>query len=558
MKNACKNSYFFLLVSFVVTALLVGTTAFAQDKTGEIDKIFSWATPSTPGCAVAVSQNGKVIVNRAYGSADLERDVPNTSGTIFDAGSVVKQFVAASVLLLVEEGKLSLTEDVRKYIPELPDTGHKITLDHLLTHTSGIRDWTGIRPLAEGDPDVLTLTLRQRGLNFAPGEEWSYSNSGYVLLKEIVARTSGMSFSDFTQKRLFEPLKMKSTTYLLDMTDVVKNRALAYKKEKDRWKLDMYFGNDRGGGGLLSTPGDLLIWNDALTNGHFGAFVTEKLHEPAKLNNGRKLSYARALHVEPFRRGGKLVWHSGGAAGYSSLVGRLPEHGLSIAIMCNADEGARSAYASRIFDLFLPPAVAGSSAEVNKPAANAGGAGVTVGDLSGRAGLFFNEQTGQPLRLVAGNNTLSIAGGGPLVALAADRFRNQRASLSFMSQAEFELQFLSADQFEIKTKEGATTRYRRGQPYTPTAADLQAFAGRYRSDEVGAFFDMSPGKDSLMGRANDAPGAGLEFRPVDRDTFLLAGVILRFRRDKAGKVVAVDYSNPVVRNIKFTRLSDRQ
>ena len=213
MKNTSKNSYFFLLVSFVVTALLVGTPAFAQDKTSEIDKIFSWATPDTPGCAVAVSQHGKLVVNRAYGSADLERDVPISPNTIFDAGSVTKQFVAAAVLLLVEEGRLSLSDDVRKYIPELPDYGHKITMDHLLTHTSGIRDWTGLLPLAGGNADALTMILRQRGLNFAPGEEWSYSNSGYVLLKEIVARTSGMSFAEFTRKRLFEPLGMKTTTY---------------------------------------------------------------------------------------------------------------------------------------------------------------------------------------------------------------------------------------------------------------------------------------------------------------------------------------------------------
>jgi CubicO group peptidase (beta-lactamase class C family) len=369
MKNTSKNSYFFLLVSFVVAALLVGAPAYAQDKTAEIDKIFNWTKPNEPGCAIAVSQNGKIVVNKAYGSADLERDVPITPNTIFDAGSVRKQFVAAAILLLVEEGKLSLAADVRKHIPQLPDYGYKITVDHLLTHTSGIRDWQPLLNLAGGDPDAMTMILRQRELNFAPGEEWSYSNSGYVLLKEIVARTSGMSFSDFTQKRLFEPLKMKSTTYLLDMTDVVKNRALAYKKEKDRWKLDMYFGNDRGGGGLLSTPGDLLIWNDALTNGHFGAFVTEKLHEPAKLNNGRKLSYARALHVEPFRRGGKLVWHSGGAAGYSSLVGRLPEQGISVAITCNADGSARSAYAGRIFDLFLPPAASRTTLQPLMPAA---------------------------------------------------------------------------------------------------------------------------------------------------------------------------------------------
>jgi len=123
------------LVSFVFTALLVGTPAYAQDKTAEIDKIFSWATQSTPGCAVAVSMHGKVVVSKGYGMADLERDFPITTNTIFDAGSVVKQFVAASVLLLVEEGKLSLTEDIRKYIPEFPDTGHKIMLDLSLLKT---------------------------------------------------------------------------------------------------------------------------------------------------------------------------------------------------------------------------------------------------------------------------------------------------------------------------------------------------------------------------------------------------------------------------------------
>src|SRR5215216_2603447 len=173
----------FRLVSFVVTALLFGTPVYAQDKTSEIDKIFSWATPATPGCAVAVSQHGKLVVNRAYGSADLERDVPLSPSSIFDIGSVRKQFVAAAVLLLVEDGRLSLSDDIRKHFPELPDYGHKVTVDHLLTHTSGIRDWQGLRSLVGGSvDDVVGLTLRQRGLNFAPGEEWSYSNSGYVLL----------------------------------------------------------------------------------------------------------------------------------------------------------------------------------------------------------------------------------------------------------------------------------------------------------------------------------------------------------------------------------------
>jgi len=272
------------------------------------------------------------------------------------------------------------------------------------------------------------------------------------------------------------------------------------------------------------------------------------------LNNGRKLSYARGLQLEPFRGGGQLVWHSGGAAGYSTLAGRLPKQGLSVAIMCNADGSARSAYAGRILTLFLPP---GSISEVNTPAANAGGAGVAPGDLTGKAGLFFDEKIGQPLQLVVNNNTLAIAGGGPLVALAADRFRNQRKSVFFMSEAEFELRFLSADQIEIKTKDGVTMRYRRGQPFTPTAAELQAFAGRYHSDELMAVFEMTAGKNGLMGQANDRPGPPFEFKPVDRDTFQFAGLILRFVRDKAGKVAGLEYSNPILRNVKFTRLSNR-
>ena len=392
---------------------------------------------------------------------------------------MVKQFVAASVLLLVEDGKLSLTEDIRKYIPELPDPGHKITLDHLMTHTSGVRDWQALRSLSEGDPTAITMALRQRGLNFAPGEEWGYSNTNYELLKEIVTRVSGMSFAEFTQKRLWEPLKMKSSAYVHDMTDVIKNRALAYSKEKDRWKLDMYFGNDRGGsGGLLTTAGDLVIWNDALTAGALGKFVTEKLHEPATLNNGRKITYARGLRVDTRGRD-KLVWHSGGAAGYSTLSVRLPEHGLSLAIMCNADGGAKDEYASRIFDLFLPPAAP-------DPGAGAANANVATGDLSARAGLFFNEQNGQPMLLAVNKNTLAIAGGGPLVPLAADRFRNRRTSVFFMSEAEFELQFLSADRFEIKTKEGETTKYRRAGSYAPTEAELKRVCRAIRQQRDGS------------------------------------------------------------------------
>ena len=553
MKNKSKNNYFFLHVLFAVTALLAGIPAYAQDKTPEIDKIFNWTKPNEPGCAVAASQNGKILVNRGYGSADLERDVPISPNTVFDAGSVRKQFVAAAILLLVEEGKLSLTDDVRKHIPQLPDYGHKVTVDHLLTHTSGIRDWQTLLNLAGGDPDAMTMILRQREINFVPGDEWSYSNSNYVLLPEIVSRVSGMPFSEFARKRLFEPLGMKSTSHPEDPLYLIKNRAVAYKKEGGVWKMDMYLGNDRGGaGGLFTTAADLVTWNDALNNNRLGEFVTQKLQEPATLNSGRKLKYARGLNIELRPgRGGRLVWHSGGAAGYSAIAGHLPEHGLSVAIMCNLDGGARSAYASRVFDVFLPP----DTPSANTSAANSGA--VAPGDLSGKAGLFFDEKTGQPLQLAVNNNNLAIAGGGQLVALANDRFRNQRPTLFFMSEAEFELRFLSTDQIEIKTKDGITTRYRRAAGYTPSADDLKAFAGRFYSDELMAVFEATPGKDSLMVRANDSPRALLAFKPVARDTFQIGASVLRFNRDKPGKVVGLEFSNPLLRNVKFTRLNDR-
>lgn len=545
------------LLSFAVAALLVGMPAYAQDKTAEIDRIFAWATPDVPGCVVAVSQHGKMVVNRAYGLADLERGVPLSTGSIFDAASIRKQFVAAAILLLVEEGRLSLSDDVRKFIPELPDYGHTITLDHMLTHTSGLRDWVPLRNWANGSYDAMTMILRQRGLNFAPGEEWSYSNSGYVLLTEIVARSSGMPFSEFARKRLFDPLGMTSTTYVDDLRLVVRNRALAYEREGDRWRMDMLLDNDRGGGGaLFSTAADLVVWNDALTNARFGEFVSEKLQEPATLNNGRKLNYARGLMLAA-NYAGRVLWHGGGAAGYRSVLSRYPEQGLSIAILCNAGESAdnRTAFAGRIFDLFVSPT--GTRPAAPSARAGAGGTAVEGLDVNSKAGLFFNEGTGEPLRLIARNGRLGVVGGGPLVAVTRNRFRNPRGSLAFMSQDEFELNFLSQDRFELKSMEGNTTRYRRARPYAPTVAELTAFAGRYESDELRAVFQMAPGTDGLMVRLNDSPSRSSELAPVDQDTFQRGMMTVRFLRDEAGKVVALDFSNPVLRKVNFTRVSDR-
>ena len=553
-------------LSLVAAALLVAAPvrAHAQDRTAEIDVIFGWSTPETPGCAVAVSQHGERLVHRAYGLADLERGASVTPDTVFDIGSVVKQFVAAAVLLLVEEGKVSLTGDIRTYIPELQDTGHRVTVDHLLTHTGGIRDWVPILPLAATPSDALTIALRQRGLDFAPGEEFAYSNSGYVLLKEIVGRASGMTFGEFTSQRLFEPLGMTLTHYQYDWREVVKNRALAYERQDGRWKADMLLDDQRGGGGaLLSTAGDLLIWNDALTNGSLGAFVTEKLQEPARLNNGRALGYGRGLFLDTtgdlggFNAGGRAVWHTGSANAYNSFLGRFPEQGLSIAILCNAgDIATTTSFARRIFNLLVPATGAGVPGGAPSGGSAGSGPGAVGQDVSSRAGLFFSERNGEPLRLAVERGTLRFVNGPPLIPVGSDTFRAAGASLNFMSGAQVEVRFVSPDRFELRTSEGMTTSYRRAVPYAPTAADLAAFTGRYESDEIGSVFEVVPGERSVTVRLAHRPTTALEFMPVAPDTFQIAMVTLRFHRDAAGRVVALGYSNPVLREVRFIRLSD--
>lgn len=529
----------------VAAALLIPLPTTAQDETERIDEIFAWATPSSPGCVLAVSRHGELVFERAYGSADLERHVAMSTESVFDVGSLRKQFLAAAALMLVEDGALALDGDVRDHLPELPDYGHTITLDHLLTHTSGIRDWTGMLALSGGEVDVLHLILRQRALNFAPGEQWSYSNSGYVLVKELVERASGRSFASFARERLFEPLGMTHTAYHDDLNRVIDNRALPYGEEQGAWRLDLLVDNERGGGGaLMSTAADLVRWNDALTSDRLGAFVTGKLEEPVRLRNGRQLTYARGV-IADSSDGFAAFVHTGGAGGYSSWLGRFPQFGLSIALLCNADSMGTSRLANRVADLFLPAPADDRPGEAIAEVANV--------DVGGKAGLFFADDTGDELRLVARGGQLRVDGGGPLVAVAPDRFRNARPSLFCRSEDRFELRFVTPDEIELTSMEGDVARYRRARPWSPTADELAALFGRYESDELLSALEVVPAAGGAVLRFALAPQKTLPLQPVAPDVLAVHRMLLRFRRDANGGVIGFDYGNPVVRGIRYTR-----
>ena len=252
----------------------VATTSNALSA--RIDQVFASAErPGSPGCAVGAGRDGRVLYTHGYGLANLEYDVPITGASIFESGSVAKQFTAAAIVLLAQDGKLSLDDDIRKYLPEVPDFGETIRIRHLLTHTSGLRDqWEllGIEGRGPGTQvhspaTTLDLVAHQKALNFPPGTEYSYSNTGYALAGVIVQRVSGQTLDAFTQARLFGPLGMTHTRWRDDFTAVVKGRTTAYSGTAERgFHTDMSFTNMIGNGGLLTTVGDLLLWNENFFN----------------------------------------------------------------------------------------------------------------------------------------------------------------------------------------------------------------------------------------------------------------------------------------------------
>ena len=298
----------------------------------QVDKLFARWTTSTPGCAVGADVAGKPVVRSVYGTADLEHDVPITLDTVFEVGSVSKQFTAAAVLLLARDGKLSLEDVVRKYIPEMPDVAANVTIRQMLNHTAGLRDWGGLAAI-QGWPrttrvhthaHVLDLVSHQRMLNFEPGTRWSYSNTGYNLAAILVGRVSGMSFPDFTRTRIFEPLGMTSTSWRDDYTRVVKRRAMAYDEQKGVFSTLMPFENVYGNGGLLTTVGDLLKWNANFARPVVGdARFVEEMQRRTKFNDGREHEYALGLYVDTYA-GHREVDHSGGTAGYVAHLSRYP------------------------------------------------------------------------------------------------------------------------------------------------------------------------------------------------------------------------------------------
>jgi CubicO group peptidase (beta-lactamase class C family) len=528
-------------------ALLAAPAAAQPDPAVRVDSLLAaYNKAESPGCAVGVSHNGRTVLSRAYGSANLEHGIPNSPETVFEAGSVSKQFTAAAIVRLAQQGKLSLDDDVRRYVPEVPDYGTPITLRHLLNHTSGLRDWGSVMQLA-GWPrgtkiythaHALDVISRQKSLNFTPGAEYSYSNTGYNLLAIIVERVSGMSFAEFSRRELFEPLGMTRTEWRDDFTRTVRGRASAYTWEDGAWHLQMPFENVHGNGGLLTTVGDLLRWNQALDSGTIAGLDT--LETRGVLSNGRRIDYALGLSVGELR-GVREVSHSGATAGYRAYLARYPDAGVSVALLCNAGN-ANPGLATRAAALFMADRL-----QPEGPPAAVAAVPVEAAELERRVGLYRSRRTGAPLRLAMVDGKLRTGGGTELVPAGGGVFR--------FGTAGTRVEFLDGPPVQVRIvyPDADTVMYEPAAAADSSAAHLATYAGEYRSDEAEATYTVAVVDGALVLRMR--PATTLRLSPVYAGAFTgPGGSIVRFIRGADGRVQAFSIGTERVRELRFDRV----
>ena len=542
----------FLLVFTVVAFLSTATSGQVPDKEKVVagaDRAWQKFTKAyvapAPGCAAAVSLKGEVVFEQAFGLADMEHNVPNTTQTIFESGSVAKQFTAAALVLLQQDGKLNLDDPVKKYIPELPDYGSPITIRHLLNHTAGLRDWGTVMSLTgagRGERIInqdlaFDVIIHQRALDFKPGAEYSYSNSGYNLAAILVERVSKQKFPAFVEERLFKPLDMKNSSWRDDYQRIVPGRAQAYSRPANGpWRLNMPFMNVYGNGGMLTTVGDWMKWNAMLDANSLGAPLVKALETTGVLNDGRKISYALGLTVDS-SRGFKEVAHGGATAGYQTFLTRYPEKKISIGVMCNGTSPSAAGIAASITNEIFGPAPENFKSEAVK---------LTEDELKKFVGIWRNEKTHAPARFVI-ENGVSRWSGARLVPIGGAQFTAGNNQLNFTLNKNGKP--VAA---ETVDSEGEVTRFTAEKEWTPTPANLASFKGNWFSEEAGATLTIAVEGDKAF--IKQRPARSLPMQPLYKDHFAVQGYIVWFTRDKNGRVNRMHVGASRMRDMPFVRM----
>jgi len=520
--------------------------------TDKVDGLFStWDKSDSPGCSLAIIRNGEVIYKRGYGRSNLEYDIPITPTTIFHVASVSKQFTAMAIAMLAEERKLSLDDDVHKYVPELPDFDETITVRHLIHHTSGLRDQWELLVLAGWrmddvitKADVLELMGDQRELNFKPGSEYLYCNTGYTLMAVIVERVSGKSFPDYCAENIFHPLGMRSTHFHDDHRMIVRNRAYSYaSKDDEGFQHSVLSYAIAGATSLFTTVEDLARWDQNFYEAAIGGkAVIEQVRKRGVLNAGEQIKYAFGLNITDYR-GLKVEEHSGGDAGYRSHLMRFPEQQFSVAILCNLGAMNPGELARRIADLYLADLfpekmVTEEIIELSEV------------QLASKVGIYYNATTflTQQLEIREGKLVVATGPGLELLPLANDRFRQEIYPVEFRfarAEEDGRLQLL------LTRGKDRPVIYDKIEPVSLTLEEKTTYVGDYISLELGVRYKVMLEEDRLVLKRRKY--GKIPLLSTIPDGFTTGRYSLIFNRDGQKNLSGFRLSSGRIRNFRFIK-----
>lgn len=541
------------ILSLSVIVLAAAIAVARKEKEDEalernVDQIFTaYDKPGSPGCALGVVRDGNLVYKKGYGVASLELGVPLTPESVFYMGSVSKQFTAASVVLAAEQGFLSLDDDIRKYVPEIPSYGKPITLRQMLHHTSGFRDILSLLFLAGRNSEdihptseLLDLLSRQKALNFTPGDEFLYSNTNYFLMSVVIRRATGEPLSQFAEENIFKPLGMAHTSFYDDRTVVLPGRVAAYApRPGGGFRVDWSTNYDMvGGGGLMSSVDDLQLWDRNFYDNKLGkGTLLKEMQTQGVLNNGKQIQYALGLFISKYR-GLPIVAHDGANFGYRTMLLRFPQQRLSVICLCNLGTSNPLRLSYQVADVYLE----GQVAPDPQPAADA------KVDPQPFTGWYRNPESHSAHQLSAAD--------GDIVALGT-HFKPRDAN-HFVAAPGAEITFDRLQNGNVRAtltlEDDAPQVLERFEPLKPSAADLAQYAGEYASSELQATYRFAVKDGKLALATNWEEPSVLE--PTVRDEFQSpVGVAMVFRRDAAGRLTGCDLFAGRVRNIFFRRVA---
>ncbi len=546
---------------FLCGILLTGNLWAQIPQNAAVDSLFSdWNRTDVPGCALGIIQEGEVIYAKGYGMADLEHHLPITPSSVFYLGSVSKQFVTFCILLLEEQGKLDLDDEIQQYLPDFPEYQAPLTIRHFIHHTSGVRDYLTLMSLKGRsyldhieEEEVYRLIKRQEALNFTPGEKYLYSNSCYFMLSMIVEEASGQTLREFAEEHIFGPLGMDNTLFYDDNTDLIENRVFSYQKTEQGFDNLILRFDLVGSGGVYSNIEDLLLWDQNFYDnklGKGGPAIIEKMHEEGRLNNGESSGYAFAL-VNDTYKGLRTVSHSGSLAGYRSQLLRFPDQAFSVAILANRSDANPTGKAYQVADIFLKDQFVEEENPAEQTAATPNTSAakpLPPKRLSGAYGFRPGYQVnisveGDSLRVEHSWNNNSYA----IARKAGNTFQNPDEPNVYFTFSEVKD---GATQMLTVLDNGQKTVCQRKEMVEPATVNLEAYAGNYYCKELDVSYRFFIEDGVLKGTLRNEEPVPLTIEA--KDQFIGKGLLCRFYRTE-GKVAGFELDAGRVQNLGFVR-----